>query len=65
VAREQLLRPDVRCPRPGCGAPPRIRATPTMVALAGRLQPDAKLQTYQCTCGMVYDVTAAAYQSAA
>lgn len=64
--RARLLRPDMRCPNPRCGAYPASRITPIMRELAESLPPETELGTSKCgRCGEVYPVRATAYQRAA
>jgi hypothetical protein len=58
----RLLRLAVSCP--GCGSRPALRVTECAVRAVLELPPAARLGTYQCQrrrCGVVYDLTVAAY----
>jgi rubredoxin len=62
--RRHLLRPDISCP--DCKKPPRLRVSADVALQHEADPPDRLIQTYQChACGVVYDIPAAAYQSAA
>ncbi len=62
----RLLRLAVWCPR--CGTRPALRITEAAAQAVENEPPEKRLGTYQChrrRCGMIYDLTAEAYQSAA
>ena len=61
----RLLRLDARCPR--CGCYPALRTVEGEPARYRDDPPERLVGTYQCQrrgCGMVYDLTAEAYQRA-
>ncbi|CAN5761879.1 MAG: hypothetical protein M3418_11365 [Gemmatimonadota bacterium] len=65
VGTGRLLRLAVSCPE--CGARPALRITEAAAQAVAEEPPEKRLGTYQChrrRCGRVYDLTAAAYQTA-
>lgn len=64
-AHGRLLRPAASCPR--CGQRPALRITEALARDALAYDPRERVGTYQCQrrhCGIIYELTAAAYQTA-
>ena len=63
--RGRLLRLAASCPR--CGTRPALLVTERAVSAIAGDTPGERLGTYQCQrrhCGMIFELTAAAYQNA-
>lgn len=61
----RLLRVAASCPR--CGTRPALRVAEPVVRAADGRAPQERLATYQCQrkhCGMIFDLTAGAFQHA-
>lgn len=58
----KLLRLPLRCT---CGRFPPLRLTGAMRALAERCSPEELLETWQCKCGRIHELTADIYRRAA
>ena len=61
----RLRTPLVSCP--GCGSRPALRITEALIELLRESPPERRVGSYKCQrrgCGTIYDLTAAACQSA-
>ena len=61
----RLYPPAVCCPK--CGSRPALRVTSALIAALHGSPPGERVGSYKCqrrACGVIYDLTAAAYQRA-
>lgn len=61
--RPRLLRPRVHCPK--CHRYPPLRITAAEREAHAADPPQRLLATWQCSCGIIHEITAAAYRDAA
>lgn len=63
--RDRLYRPAVSCPK--CGSRPAFRVCEALVEGVRDEPPERRVGSYKCqrrSCGVIYDIPAAAYQRA-